>query len=111
MGSSRGWPESITSRSCRVISRWARASSSPARTPGSSPPARHNAPASCTSCTTEDAPVVALIGEVLSGPIGVAIDDIDLSRRLAREARARVVAALLERHVVVFPNQALTREQ
>jgi alpha-ketoglutarate-dependent taurine dioxygenase len=55
--------------------------------------------------------VVALIGEVLSGPVGVAIDDIDLSRRLAREARARVVAALLERHVVVFPNQALTREQ
>ena len=55
--------------------------------------------------------MVAVIGDILSGPIGVEIDDIDLSQPLAREARQRIVAALLDRHVVVYPNQALTREQ
>ncbi len=47
--------------------------------------------------------MVAVIGEILSEPIGVAIDDIDLSRPLTGAARGRIVAALLERHVVVFP--------
>jgi alpha-ketoglutarate-dependent taurine dioxygenase len=55
--------------------------------------------------------VVAVIGEILSEPIGVAIDDIDLSRPLSSAARERIVAALLDRHVVVFPDQALSREQ
>jgi alpha-ketoglutarate-dependent taurine dioxygenase len=55
--------------------------------------------------------VVAVIGEKLSDPIGAAIDDVDLSRPLTKEARERIVAVLLERHVVVFPNQSLSREQ
>src|SRR5258708_28392442 len=111
MASFPAWPASTTSRSCRAISRWARASSSLARMPGSSTPAQRSAPASCTSCTTEASPVVAIIGERLSEPIGVAIDDIDLSRPLSGAARDRIVTALLDRHVVVFPGQALSREQ
>ena len=55
--------------------------------------------------------MVAVIGEKLSEPIGIAIDDIDLSRRLTQEEWERIVAALLDRHVVVFPNQTLAREQ
>ncbi|HEV2189822.1 MAG TPA: TauD/TfdA family dioxygenase [Stellaceae bacterium] len=55
--------------------------------------------------------MVAVLGERLSAPVGVAIDDLDLSRPLTLHARERIVAALLDRHVVVFPNQALTREQ
>lgn len=55
--------------------------------------------------------MVAVIGEKLSEPIGASIDDIDLSQSLSRTARERIVAALLDRHVVVFPNQALSREQ
>ena len=45
--SSRAWPASTTSRSCRAISTWARASSCPARTPSLCWPARPSAPASC----------------------------------------------------------------
>jgi taurine dioxygenase len=55
--------------------------------------------------------LVAVLGEQLPAPIGVAIDDIDLSRPLARGEQERIVAALLDRHVVMFPNQLLTREQ
>ena len=55
--------------------------------------------------------MVAVLGERLSAPVGVAIDDIDLSRPLSGEERDRIVAALLDRHVVVFPGQNLTREE
>jgi alpha-ketoglutarate-dependent taurine dioxygenase len=55
--------------------------------------------------------VVTVIGEKLSESIGAAIDDIDLSRPLTEAARAHIAAALLDRHVVVFPGQTLTREQ
>ena len=50
-------------------------------------------------------------GQRLSPAAGVAIDDLDLSRPLSPAARGRVRAALLDHHVVVFPNQALSREQ
>ncbi len=55
--------------------------------------------------------MAAIAGEKLSEPLGVSIDDIDLSRPLTRSEHACIVAALLERHVVVFPRQQLTREQ
>jgi len=55
--------------------------------------------------------LAGFVGEVLSEPIGVAIDDVDLSRPLTRSEHTRIVAALLDRHVVVFSNQGLSREQ
>jgi alpha-ketoglutarate-dependent taurine dioxygenase len=55
--------------------------------------------------------LVAVLSERLSAPVGVAIDDIDLSQPLVGAERDRIVAALLDRHVVVFPCQNLTREQ
>jgi taurine dioxygenase len=38
------------------------------------------------------------------------IADIDLSRPLSADSRRRICGALLDHHVVVFPDQALTRE-
>jgi alpha-ketoglutarate-dependent taurine dioxygenase len=55
--------------------------------------------------------LVAVLGKRLSAPIGIAIDDIDVSRPLTGDAHARIVTALLDRHVVLFPNQRLSREQ
>jgi alpha-ketoglutarate-dependent taurine dioxygenase len=55
--------------------------------------------------------MAAVAGERLSEPLGVAIDDIDLSQPLTRGDHARIRAALLGRHVVVFPGQSLSREQ
>ena len=55
--------------------------------------------------------MTAVTGELLSPALGVAIDDIDLSRPLPGEARDRVVAALLEHHAVLFPRQTLSREE
>lgn len=55
--------------------------------------------------------MAAVIGERLSTAAGVALDDLDLSRPLSPAACGRVRAALLDHHVVVFPNQALSREQ
>jgi len=47
----------------------------------------------------------------LSPAGGVAITGIDLSRPLSPEQKDSIVAAFLAHHVVVFPDQALTREQ
>ena len=55
--------------------------------------------------------MAAVAGERLSKPLGVATDDIDLSQPLTRGDHARIRAALLGRHVVVFPGQSLSREQ
>jgi taurine dioxygenase len=55
--------------------------------------------------------LVTIAGELLPPALGIAIDDIDLSRPLGDTARERIRAALLDRHVVVFPRQDLTREQ
>jgi alpha-ketoglutarate-dependent taurine dioxygenase len=47
----------------------------------------------------------------LSPAGGVAITGTDLSQPLSAERRGAVVAAFLAHHVVVFPEQSLTREQ
>ena len=51
------------------------------------------------------------IGPRLSPAAGVAVTAIDLSRPLTAELRNQIVAALRDHHVVVFPDQALTRGQ
>jgi alpha-ketoglutarate-dependent taurine dioxygenase len=52
-----------------------------------------------------------VIGPRLSPAGGVAIAGLDLAQPLAPAARERVYAALCAHHVVVFPGQALSREQ
>jgi alpha-ketoglutarate-dependent taurine dioxygenase len=47
----------------------------------------------------------------LSPAAGVAIAGIDLSRPLLPELKAAIVDAFLAHHVVVFPDQSVTREQ
>lgn len=49
--------------------------------------------------------------ERLSLAGGVRTAGIDLARQLAPAEKQRIVAALLAHHIVVFPEQALTREQ
>jgi alpha-ketoglutarate-dependent taurine dioxygenase len=51
------------------------------------------------------------VGSRLSPAGGVAIDGVDLSQPLSRAAKALIHDAFLAHHVVVFPNQALSREQ
>jgi taurine dioxygenase len=50
-------------------------------------------------------------GPRLSAAGGVAITGIDLAKPLSLESKAHIVEALRDHHVVVFPGQALTREQ
>jgi len=52
-----------------------------------------------------------VIGEILSPAGGAEITGVDLALPLAAEVLARVRAALLEHQFLVFPGQALTREQ
>jgi alpha-ketoglutarate-dependent taurine dioxygenase len=61
--------------------------------------------------TGERTPGALVIGPRLSAAGGAEITGIDLAEPLTPEARARVVAAFRDHHVVVFPGQALTREQ
>jgi len=51
------------------------------------------------------------IGRALSAAAGVTISGLDLARPLSPEIRDLIRTAFLEHHVVVFPDQALTREQ
>jgi alpha-ketoglutarate-dependent taurine dioxygenase len=51
------------------------------------------------------------IGPALSPAAGVAITGLDLACPLPQTARDLIHAAFLEHHVVVFPNQVLTRER
>jgi taurine dioxygenase len=51
------------------------------------------------------------VGERLSAAAGIEIAGLDLARPLVGRDRDRVWQALLAHHVVVFPNQRLTREQ
>jgi alpha-ketoglutarate-dependent taurine dioxygenase len=51
------------------------------------------------------------VSERLSPAGGVEIAEIDLSQPLSREQRDAIGAALLAHHIVVFPDQSLTREQ
>jgi len=55
-----------------------------------------------------EAPV---LGPRLSAAGGVAITGIDLARPLTDALRDLVLAAIRHHHIVVFPGQALTREQ
>lgn len=57
---------------------------------------------------TRDAPSV---GPRLSAAGGVAISGIDLARPLTPAAKAAILAAFREHHFILFPDQALTREQ
>ena len=50
-------------------------------------------------------------GKRLSPAGGVRIDGIDLAQPLSAEARDAILAAFLAHHIVVFPDQALSREQ
>jgi len=50
-------------------------------------------------------------GRLLSPAGGIAIDDVDLARPLPLPAVERIRQALRAHHVVVFPGQALNREQ
>jgi alpha-ketoglutarate-dependent taurine dioxygenase len=51
------------------------------------------------------------VGSRLSPAGGVEITGIDLTRPLAPEPKAQILAAFLDHHIVVFPGQSLTREQ
>ncbi|HEY3912272.1 MAG TPA: TauD/TfdA family dioxygenase [Stellaceae bacterium] len=51
------------------------------------------------------------IGPRLSLAGGVTIGDVDLSRPFSAALKERILAAFRKHHVVVFPNQRLTREQ
>jgi alpha-ketoglutarate-dependent taurine dioxygenase len=50
-------------------------------------------------------------GKRLSPPVGVRLTDIHLARPLSPAAKDAIVAAFVAHHIVVFPDQALTREQ
>jgi alpha-ketoglutarate-dependent taurine dioxygenase len=52
-----------------------------------------------------------IVGSRLSAAGGIAISGIDLVGPLAPKARARILEVFRDHHVVVFPGQALTREQ
>jgi alpha-ketoglutarate-dependent taurine dioxygenase len=51
------------------------------------------------------------VSERLSPAGGVRIDGIDLSKPLSPEQKHAIVEAFLVHHIVVFPDQSLTREQ
>src|SRR5438034_8795155 len=51
------------------------------------------------------------VGPPLSAAGGVAITGIDLAQPLPPAPKLRILEAFLDHHIVVFPGQALTREQ
>jgi alpha-ketoglutarate-dependent taurine dioxygenase len=55
--------------------------------------------------------MVLVIGPRLSAAGGVVITGVDLAAPLAAEPKARILEAFRDHHIVVFPDQALTREQ
>jgi alpha-ketoglutarate-dependent taurine dioxygenase len=52
-----------------------------------------------------------VVGPPLSKAGGVAITGVDLAEPLSLEAKQRILDAFLSHHIVVFPQQALSREQ
>ena len=52
-----------------------------------------------------------VVGPRLSAAGGVAITGIDLAKPLPAQPKARISEAFRDHHVVVFPGQALTREE
>ena len=55
--------------------------------------------------------MVLVTGPRLSAAGGVAITGIDLAEPLAPDPKAQILEAFRDHHIVVFPDQALTREQ
>src|SRR5712691_1241442 len=52
-----------------------------------------------------------IVGRPLSPAAGVTVTGIDLSQPLSPELKGQILKAFCERHVVVFPDQVLSREQ
>jgi taurine dioxygenase len=52
-----------------------------------------------------------IVGTPLSAAAGVTITGVDLTRPLSPELRDRMLTALHDHHVIVFPDQVLSREQ
>ena len=52
-----------------------------------------------------------IVGKPLSAAAGVAITGLDLSQPLSPELKGEILKAFCEHHVVVFPDQVLSREQ
>src|SRR5260370_41788254 len=61
--------------------------------------------------TGERGRAVCIVGATLSAAAGVTITGVDLSQPLSPELRERMLRALHDHHVVVFPGQGLSREQ
>jgi taurine dioxygenase len=55
--------------------------------------------------------MVCAVGPPLSPAGGVTITDLDLAQPLTPDARERIRVAFRDHHIVVFPDQALSREQ
>jgi taurine dioxygenase len=52
-----------------------------------------------------------IVGTPLSAAAGVKITGVDLTQPLSPELRGRILRALHDHHVIVFPDQVLSREQ
>src|SRR6266446_4064817 len=52
-----------------------------------------------------------IVGRPLSAAAGVAVTGIDLSQPLSPELKGQILKAFCDHHVVVFPDQVLSREQ
>jgi alpha-ketoglutarate-dependent taurine dioxygenase len=61
--------------------------------------------------TGERGRAVCILGAPLSAVAGVTITGVDLTQPLLPELRDRILGAFLDHHVIVFPDQALSREQ
>jgi taurine dioxygenase len=72
----------------------------------------HRPPSSASPATICPEPSgTALIGPRLSPAGGVVIEGVDLSQPLSAAVRDLLLAAFRDHHIVVFPNQRLSREQ
>jgi taurine dioxygenase len=61
--------------------------------------------------TGERGRAVCILGAPLSAAAGVTITGVDLTQPLLPELRDRILGAFRDHHVIVFPDQALSREQ
>ncbi len=61
--------------------------------------------------TGERGGAICIVGPPLSAAAGVKITGVDLTQPLSPELRDRILRAFRDHHVIVFPDQALSREQ
>jgi alpha-ketoglutarate-dependent taurine dioxygenase len=61
--------------------------------------------------TGERGRAICIVGAPLSAAAGVTITGVNLTQPLSPELRDRILTALCDHHVIVFPDQALSREQ